>query len=269
MNFKDVLQQMVMRPDQIKLSTINKLDTIEDVEFRTDMANFLVESAKAQLMGILCISAYQSNKKTFLFSRRILEDLVVQAHDLGMVERKTVNSEEYKAVMNCLYSINFIEKVVQGEGYNASLFEIIDPDFSKTLVKKAGSEFLKEQKNRCIELHRQTKPPTVPPIKHPTKHPISTSLVTDSVNVVVLATPSDSKESSVAAKDKEDTKNASVSVTLTTKETIESLFNVSMSRSDRIVLEYIKDQWQSPDGLNVILSKRLDQLYEQYRVSAS
>lgn len=188
MNFDDLLVKMITRPDQIKLSTIEPLSTINDENFKTNVSNFLTHSQpNPQFMAIMLISAYQSNKLTFLFSYRIFLDLIKQANEIGLIKRKTLSGTDFKSFIIMLRQLNYVEVLVRGnKAYEASIVKIIDPDFKDLLVKKSGLEFFNAQEKRCIELHASvakkgtSHPTSHPPLRVETSHDIVSSEVVSS-----------------------------------------------------------------------------------------
>lgn len=187
MNFDELLNKIITRPDQIKLSTIEPLSTINDENFKQHMSIFLTKDSKVQFMAVMLISAYQSNKLTFLFSYRIFLDLVKQASEIGLIKRKTLSGTDFKSFIIMLRQLNYVEVLVRGnKAYEASIVKIIDPDFKDLLVKKSGLEFLNAQEKRCVELHASvakkvtSHPPSHPPLRVETSHEVMSNEVVSS-----------------------------------------------------------------------------------------
>lgn len=154
--FSDVMTAVITRPDQVMLAEVSDLDKFEDKEFSEGLAKLYKGNTNLKLLAVLFNAVVTQNKITFLFSKRIFENLIAQDNNL---DRKTINSETFKQFMTFVRNNKILDVVVKGTSIGeASVFEAIHPYWTEVVIKKVSREFLAAQKQICIKIHKSSHP---------------------------------------------------------------------------------------------------------------
>lgn len=166
--FQEIIQQVETRADQVKLSEVSDLNSFND-DIKTSLEAFYSDkkNTNKRLCGTLINSVLTQNKVTFLFSRRIFDELLAKD---PQIKRNTIDSKTFKDFMTFVRTNKILTLLKEGEGVNsASVFEIRAQSVVDLVIKKVGTEFLLAQKDNCLKIHKKSSELEERPTKHPTE----------------------------------------------------------------------------------------------------
>lgn len=190
--FQDMFQSAVTRTDQIILSEVSKLQDFEDpalVEALKSM--YENEILNLRLMAVVINSTVTQSKITFLFSKRILENLLKKCKS---IKRSTISGQEYKAFMTWSRNNKWLTLLASGKGIgSASVVEMTYSPVIQIILKKVTQDFITAQRDNCLKLHT-----TSQETSHQTSHDIMINNNTIKQDVSIIQNKEPNKGSLVA-----------------------------------------------------------------------
>jgi hypothetical protein len=163
----DFLQSLEKREDQAKLSCVSKISSFDE-DTQKSLNKMASGDLNSRVCGIIINAILTQNKKTFLFSRGVVKNLLICAKSLNLTKRVNINGSEFKELCTCLRNLNVIKLVSPGNYKigQASIFQVSNQDLLNQISLKRDSSFFKEQEAFCFSifndfLEKPTKPTKV------------------------------------------------------------------------------------------------------------
>lgn len=196
-NFKNILADLInTQPDESysKLTTTTMIQSWADADTKILIEGLYASAVPAHKMTASVLNAvFTERKATFLFSKRILEDLIKQDKN---IDRSSVNSESFKKICDWWSQTGlFYIAMDGGDDRKASVLELAKDELLTKFDSMVGKDFRSLQRERCLEVfHKgpmsdktsQENPKTSPKIR-------SLDLVSDNESDSALASDLDDK----------------------------------------------------------------------------
>ena len=138
------------RPDQAKLSETSLIEDLEPSEMR-DVISDLYKEKQLNMRLLACVlnSVFTQHRGVFLFSKRILEDLVKNDKNL---KRKAFNGDEYANFMVNTEG-TYIERITDAcEERRATVYRLSHKGILQILLGVISMKILKSQEEQCLNI---------------------------------------------------------------------------------------------------------------------
>ncbi len=138
------------RPDQAKLSETSLVEDLEPSEMR-EVITALYQEKQLNMRLLACVlnSMFTQHRGVFLFSKRILEDLV--KNDKNM-KRKSFNGDEYANFMLNTEG-TYIERITEAsEEKRATVYKLSHKGILQNLLGVISKKILEAQEQQCLDI---------------------------------------------------------------------------------------------------------------------
>lgn len=152
----DILKKTTTRPDHAKLDSIlTPINEIEDMEVRDVIASALKGNLNSILLGLVLNASFTQEKLSFLYSKRILEEIVNAAATMEIIHRHTISGKDYKDFMAFARNNNAMVPLILGNKNEASVFKISIKSFCNVMYLKGGISYYDEQEKTVLAIHKK------------------------------------------------------------------------------------------------------------------
>lgn len=153
MKLKNIIEAAVVRPDQIKLSEVSELNQIKDSEIRQELSTmYKSELLNLKLTASVINACITQQKVTFLFSKRILSDLVAKDSNY---DRSSLSGDDYKKFVTFVKNNKILSILQMGKKIGeASVFEILVEEVIQNIRISVSQDYINAQRDACLRIHK-------------------------------------------------------------------------------------------------------------------
>jgi hypothetical protein len=176
--FQDLIEKLATtEPTESfsKLTETTMIDSLVDEDIKK-LLKPLYDSTVITRNITACVlnSVFTEHKATFLFSRKILADLLKQDQNL---KRNTVNSQSFRNLYDWWEDTKLLAVIKDGEhDRKASVVELTHHELIAAFITMTGKAFMELQRSRCIAVYdKGAHPMPSPKKKSQEKSPVSVS----------------------------------------------------------------------------------------------
>lgn len=153
--------------EKSKLCSTNKLSKIDHEELRSFLSSlYRQNNSKAKIAASVINSIFHEGKSTFLFSKKILENVLMNDKN---IKRNTVGSD-YSTFYSYLIGNDILNGIVSGDKKAASVLELKKAELVSLFDKIFGPDHRQKQREKCLKIFKSytnSIPSIVPNISSP------------------------------------------------------------------------------------------------------